>query len=333
MADNFAIAPALHGAEHPIDYSTRTGQNLYAQATAPLPYIFEGKNSSLPAFLQAVRDRSDASGWDDIFAITTNDHQGEQVTRNLLTQYGEITLEDVRANAVTDYIDTPVRNAQISHQIYQCLRKSITTEVNDRLVTEAEHFYIGDFPDGPSFLMTLINVYFVKTYATTTNLRLKISDAHLLIAQHEYNIDIFNTEINGYIQRLASNGETTEDLFAHLTKAYKLVPDKEFQAYIRERIDGHNDGTNILTTTQLMDRAKAKYDSLIASESWMTQDETEKQLVVLTAQLQQVQMKNKALQKQLKSGPKKNSRLSKAKPTTGAVTIRSGPSTSLRNAV
>ena len=53
----FALATALVGGANPIDYSTHAGQALYASATAPLPYRFEGRESSVPAFLQAIRDR------------------------------------------------------------------------------------------------------------------------------------------------------------------------------------------------------------------------------------------------------------------------------------
>ena len=287
-----AIAPALAGANNVIDYSTRAGQTLYAQATGKLPYIFQGKQSSLATFLQAVRDRSQTAGWDDIFTITIGqDNAGNDIDRNLITHYGEITLDNVRENAIQDYLGQPVRNAQVSHQIYQCLRNSISDDVSERLVTESNNFYINGIPDGPSFLMCIVRVYLVKTNATPTTLRLKISEAHKMIAEHEFNIDVFNNELNGYIQQLSANGEETHDLFAHLTKAYKTVPDKAFQSYIRTKIDTHNDGTSTLTTNQLMEYAKQKYDELIEDKSWMRKDNTEQQLIALTAQLQQIKIK------------------------------------------
>ena len=95
----FALARALVGAGQPMDYSTRAGQHLYATATTGLPYKLNGKETSLPAFLQAVRDRLAQSGWDDIFEITT-----DAGPRSLLVHYGEITIENVRAEALLDYI-------------------------------------------------------------------------------------------------------------------------------------------------------------------------------------------------------------------------------------
>ena len=138
----FALAPALVGAGQPMDYSTRAGQHLYPTATTELPYKFNGKETSLPAFLQAVRDHLAKSGWDDIFEITT-----DAGPRNLLVQYGEITVENVRADALLDYIGQPVRNTQISHQIHQCLKKSISPDIAEHMVTESANFMINDMFD------------------------------------------------------------------------------------------------------------------------------------------------------------------------------------------
>ena len=301
----FALAPALVGAGQPLDYSNRAGQTLYANATAPLPYIFNGKESSLPAFLQAIQDRSAASGWDDIFQINIgNDAAGNPQFRDLLRHYGEITIDTVRAEAALDYIGQQNRNAQVSHQIYQCLKRSISATVTERMVTETNQFMIQDIADGPTFLMVLIQVFFVQTEAQPSLLRIKISQAYLMIAEHEYNVDSFNTEINAYVQKLAANGEATEDLFAHLTKAYKAVPDKYFHQYIVTRIDEHNDRTRRMTAIQFMNIAKSKYDELVDEGTWLEKDNTEKQLVALTAQLEQIELKNKKLQQKLKDNKK-----------------------------
>ena len=38
--------------------------------------------------------------------------------------------------------------------------------------------------------------------------------------------------------------------------------------------------------------AKAQYDKMTAQETWMKQDEKERQLVAITAQLEQIEWKN-----------------------------------------
>ena len=154
----FAIAPALVGADHPIDYSTQAGQSLYISATKELPYIF-GEDNSILALLQAVRYRSNESGWSDILYISVGfSAPNVPIFRNLLMHYGKITLAHVRANATADYIGQQNQNFQSSNQIYRCLRNSVTQDFSDRLVTEDDAFHIEGQPNGPYFLMTLIDV-------------------------------------------------------------------------------------------------------------------------------------------------------------------------------
>lgn len=306
----FALAPALLNQAQPWDYSTREGHSIYKGACAPLPYKFEGKKSSLTAFLLAVRTRAEQYGWQDIFEITIGqDANGANINRNLLTHYGEITLEQVRADA--DYIGTPSRNAQMSHQMFQCLHSTVDKESSDRMVTEQAKYLITDVPDGPSYLRTLIDTFFINTDAKPTHIRLKIAEAYNIIAEKDYNIDVFNTEINGYVQQLHALGTTTQDLFAHLTKAYKQVPDKAFKTYISNKIDDHDDNTHRLTAEQLMDLARAKYDEMVEDNIWMLQDDADKQLVALTAQLEQVEIQNKGLQSKLQRNFKRKDAPSK----------------------
>lgn len=295
LPPNFALAPALLDQANPWDYSTREGQNIYKAACAPLPYTFQGKKSSLPAYLKAIQARADQFGWHDILEITIGqDAQGNDINRSLLEHYGEITLQQVRNDA--DYIGTASRNAQMSHQMFHCLHNTNDTDSANRMVTESDKYMINGTPDGPSYLATLIQTFFVTTDAKPTQIRLKIAEAHKIIAERDYDIDLFNTEINSYVQQLHALGTTTQDLFAHLTKAYKSVPDKAFNLYINSRINAHDDGTNRMTAEQFMSVAKTKYDEMITDGIWMTQDDTDKQLVALTAQLEQVEIKNKNLQ-------------------------------------
>ena len=311
---NFALAPNLAGAGQAIDYTTRAGQALYSTATQELSYVYNGKDSSLPAFLQAIRDRAASCGWNDIFDITVGqDANNNDIFKNILTQHGEITLQQVRDNAIADYIGVANRNAQISHQVYQCLRKSIGPAVTERLVTETDKYFMGNpphqVPDGPTFLFTIIMIYSVTTKATPMQTRIKLSDAHNLMIEVDYDVDKFNNEINGYIQQLSANGETSVDVFAHVSRAYKNVKDDEFKRYMNSIIDNHNDGTRTITYSALMDKAKTKYEELKQEGIWLKRGHTKEDLVALTAQLDQVKLQNKQLANKLKKGqqyPPKN---------------------------
>ena len=52
-----------------------------------------------------------------------------------------------------------------------------------------------------------------------------------------------------------------------------------------------------------MNKAKYKYDELLENKACMQQGETEKQLVALTAQLQQVELKNQSLTRRVANKP------------------------------
>ena len=92
-AQPFALTPAMVGGNLPIDYTTRSGQSLFNNGIAPLPFTFDGKPESLQPWIQAFRDKAGSNGWDDILTITVgHDAQGNNIERNLLTQFGEISL-------------------------------------------------------------------------------------------------------------------------------------------------------------------------------------------------------------------------------------------------
>ena len=151
--------------------------------------------------------------------------------------------------------------------------------------------------------MSLINVYSVCTTETSATVRTKISESHLIIAELEYDADSFKTLVESLVKKLAVNGEHSEDLFAHIARTYKNIPDAKFHPYITSCIDIHNDGTGIISAKELMNKAKAKYDELMENKAWIQQGETENQLVALNAQLQQVELKNQALTRKVSNKP------------------------------
>mmetsp|Transcript_4245 Transcript_4245/g.8897 ORF Transcript_4245/g.8897 Transcript_4245/m.8897 type:complete len:121 (-) Transcript_4245:145-507(-) len=113
---------------------TRAGALIYIKATKALSYTFEGKNSSLQALLEAVDSCAQQCGWDDILDITIDqDAAGNNISRSILTHFGEITLEKASQGAL-EYLGTQSRNAQALHQMHQVLEKSVSTIVKDRMV-------------------------------------------------------------------------------------------------------------------------------------------------------------------------------------------------------
>ena len=121
-------------------------------------------------------------------------------------------------------------------------------------------------------------------------MRIRMSKAIELMEKSEHDIAQFNRTIKSMVQELTANGEKTEDLFAHLTQAYKAVPQDEFKNYITSKIDLHDDGTASLTPNELMTKAKTKCDEMTEVNTWnlAKPSKADAHLVALQAQLQQI---------------------------------------------
>ena len=80
---------------------------LYNKSTAPLSIIFDGEAVNLKIWLEKLWEHSTEFNLDQIVTIRNND--GKE--RNLITNFGQLTKENVRAHA-SGYVSTQSRNAQ-----------------------------------------------------------------------------------------------------------------------------------------------------------------------------------------------------------------------------
>ena len=85
-------------------------------AIVPLSTKFDGTAQNVHMFLKNVKECGQSFGWDNILTIPDEDGK----TRNLIDQYGLITLNSIRAHAAT-YEATQDRNAQNVTQMYMFL--------------------------------------------------------------------------------------------------------------------------------------------------------------------------------------------------------------------
>ncbi len=123
----FALCQALVN-NNIIDYSTAKGVKLYKGNISKLPVKITASPEGLVLTLQEIRGRVKSANW---LAITTipvkNDANGAAVTCNLITEHGMITMEQVRAHALT-YPELEMRDTQKAMQMYSCLAESFTKE-------------------------------------------------------------------------------------------------------------------------------------------------------------------------------------------------------------
>ena len=108
-----------------------TGGDILDKAVAKLSdEPFDCSPEGLFQFLRSLEDRAYKYGWNDeatgIMMIPT-DPDNPDVLSNLLTNYGEVKMEEVRAFEMT-YISTQSRAAQDTHMLYACIMNSLSKE-------------------------------------------------------------------------------------------------------------------------------------------------------------------------------------------------------------
>ena len=100
-----------------------TATKLYNKAISPLEEKFDGEMDNLAVFLASVRDRARWFNWHRLITVPIDDG----TTRNLLTHYGQVSLENSRTHATT-YVNTPMRDAQDNDMFYYSLADLLTNK-------------------------------------------------------------------------------------------------------------------------------------------------------------------------------------------------------------
>ena len=104
-----------------IDYSCKTGIDIYKTSTAALPSAFSVEGEGLLTFTEEVKVRSTAYGWDAINKPKTT----KETPVILIDQYALISLEYL-TTASYSYVNTRSRNVQSSIQMYTYIMASIS---------------------------------------------------------------------------------------------------------------------------------------------------------------------------------------------------------------
>jgi hypothetical protein len=287
----FALAPALAN-DGILDYTTAEGAKLYRAAIEALPGDpFNCEPHGIKVFLATLEDRASRTGWNNILMIPQDADEPDQELTSLLHNYGRLTLQQVRDHATT-YIDQEVRMAQDSAQLYHCLMNSLTKEARAKVMIWRRDYTILGFTSGPALLKVIIRESHVDTRSTILHVREKLSSLDSYISTISYDITKFNSYIKDLVDSLTTRGQVTQDLFAFILKAYKKVPDKDFNDYIRMKQNEYEEGLEEdLDPDILMTQAGNKYKSLLQAGTWNAPSPELQKIMALEAKIQQLQKK------------------------------------------
>ena len=280
----FALGP---GRSHTVlDYDDpntgATATKLYNKAIAPLEEKFDGEADNLAVFLASVRDRARRFNWHRLITVLIDDG----TTRNLLTHYGQVSLENTRVHATT-YVNTPTRDAQDNDMFYYFLADSLTNDFRTTVLLYADVYTVTNVPVASSLLKQIIILTRVDNPASTMHIREMLIESKRKLLVLKGNITEFNQWVRKQMGRLHAREQEAADLLYYLWKAYKAAPDDEFVVYIKDLKSQCDDGRATFTAEDLMVRAENKYEARLLDEenAWGKPTEEQEKIVAMTAEI------------------------------------------------
>ena len=280
----FALGP---GRSHAfLDYDDPntgvTATKLYNKVIAPLEEKFDGEADNLAVFLASVRDRARRFNWHRLITVPIDDG----TTRNLLTHYGQVSLENTRTHAMT-YVNTPSRDAQDNDMFYYFLADSLTNDFRTTVLLYTDVYSVTNVPVASSLLKQIIILTRVDNPASTMHIREMLIESKRKLLVLKGNITEFNQWVRKQMGRLHAREQEAVDLLYYLWKAYKAAPDDEFVVYIKDLKSQCDDGRATFTAEDLMVRAENKYEARLLDEenAWGKPTEEQEKIVAMTAEI------------------------------------------------
>ena len=149
----FALGPGRSHAVLSFDDPNTSGMatKLYNKEIAPLEAKFDGETDNLAVFLASMRDRARRFNWHRLLTVPIDDG----TTQNLLTHYGQVSLDNTRAHAVP-YVKTPTRDAQDNDMFYYFLADSFTNEFRTTVLLYSKTYTVTNVPVASALLKQII---------------------------------------------------------------------------------------------------------------------------------------------------------------------------------
>jgi hypothetical protein len=220
-----ALTPGLVNPGQPWNYETSTGLKIFNSASMKLQdTAFVGGSRPLKVLLIALSKRGESFGFN---FMVSNQVVPIHVDKNLLTQYGVITIENVRACAAT-YIGQQTRQAQSAVMVQNCIMASMGKEFTVKLVAKEDEYTVAGTTDGFCMLKVLISLVVIETRATVAVICLRLQSLPALLKSLKSNITLFNLEVDDMITSLTALDEGCQDLLTKLFTAYQMASDKDF---------------------------------------------------------------------------------------------------------
>ena len=131
----FALGPGQ--GDTLLDYSNTSNIKTYYKAIAPLETSYDGKPSSLNVFMNSISNRAKNFGWHNILSISNSNG----TTQNLINEYGQLSMKEVKSHAQANWTNQPSRDAQSSEMMYHFLFESLSDSFKSTVLFK-KHNYV-----------------------------------------------------------------------------------------------------------------------------------------------------------------------------------------------
>ena len=254
-----------------IDLTTREGIKLYKNAMRsfyndPADY-FNCEALGLHGFLKEVEGRASHFGWCDAILEIPNDIMNPLGgTKNLLTNYGELSIEHL-CDWETTYLHGISRAAQDTAHLHLCLMNSLTQAGKDKVCLWSDQFILNGRESGILLLKIIIRESHLDTNATTNSIRTQLSNLDEYITTIGCDIIKFNEHVKHLLEQLNARGGETHNLLTNLFKAYGSIKDARFVDYVNEKLSRYEEGEP-MEADQLMTLTANKYKNMMIQNQW-----------------------------------------------------------------
>jgi hypothetical protein len=271
-----------------LNYDDNKDLKFYKAATEKLEEVYDGNN--LPTFLKTLSAKAKQFHWSDLLSVEVGN---PPMRKSILTQYGEISREQVQQKALT-YLGNGTRQDQNSDMIFNCLRKSVSKEVLDIVYTEPDRysFTVLNEPepleDGLCFLKAIIDHTYTSTLANVGKARENlISLKEYMEALPDSNITEFNIYVKKQVATLAAGGFTTNELVTNLFKGYAHAKDKDFREWIKTKKRAYFEKTLTIhpNCMDFMKLAEDYYKDAVTAGEWLQPDDDQRTILALEAKI------------------------------------------------
>ena len=165
-----------------------------------------------------------------------------------------------------------------------------------------DQYTVGNRSSDNLLLMVILRESGLDTKTTAAFLRRSLIQLDEYMIKVQDNILKFNLHVKQCMQSLRERGETSNDLFINVSKAYLSCRDKTFSKYIQSMLDrDEDDMENNLTVDRLMLKGANKYKSLLQNGKWKEPTKIDRELMAISTEI--AKLKNETKYKKDKDTP------------------------------